>query len=85
MNSSLTIVDHPKQAAKFVADLDRARWHDQSLWFVRVKRDMQAQKLPEWEHLRETASKIKAHTIANWAKYLEQFEERATALGAKVH
>src|SRR5690348_14684788 len=85
MQSTLPIVDHPTAAAKFVADLDRAHWHDQSLWFVRVKRDMQAAKLPEWEHLRETAAQIKAHMIANWANYLEQFEERATALGAKVH
>ena len=29
---------HPKLAAEFVKNKDRAHWHDQSLWFVRSKR-----------------------------------------------
>ncbi len=76
---------HPELAAVFVADDKRAHWHDQALWFVRQKRDKQAQALPEWETLREMAARIKAHTLANLATYLEQFEQQATRLGATVH
>lgn len=77
--------DHALRAAEFVADSERAHWHDQALWFVRVKRDRMAQSLPEWETLRETAGAIKAHTMSRLGDYLEEFERRATALGAKVH
>lgn len=81
----LPIVDHPTAARAFVTDPNRSRWHDQALWFVRSKRDKQAASVPEWEYLRETASKIKTHTIANLAEYLEAFERNATARGATVH
>lgn len=76
---------HPNQAAKFVANTERAHWHDQSLWFVRVKRDRMAHSVPEWETLRELASQIKQHTVSRWADYLEEFERNATRLGAVVH
>ncbi|MEX2137687.1 MAG: lactate utilization protein B [Pirellulales bacterium] len=76
---------HAQRATRFVANADRAHWHDQSLWWVRVKRDRQAQSLPEWEELREAASQIKAHTVAHLADLLEQFEANATGLGATVH
>ncbi len=85
MAEELTVVDHPRAAAKFVRDDARAHWHDQALWFVRVKRDRMAQSLPEWETLRAKAAEIKAHTVGHLAEYLEQFERQATALGAKVH
>lgn len=77
--------NHADQAATFVADEERTHWHDRALWFVRAKRDKAAQSLPEWETLRETASQIKSHTMANLADYLEQFEENAARLGARVH
>ncbi|HEX3658876.1 MAG TPA: lactate utilization protein B [Pirellulales bacterium] len=77
--------DHPAQAEKFVADLPRAHWHDGALWFVRAKRDKAAQSLAEWESLRETAGRIKSDVIAHLADYLEQFEQNATRLGARVH
>jgi L-lactate dehydrogenase complex protein LldF len=76
---------HPRLAAIFVRDDERAHWHDESLWFVRTKRDRAAASVPEWETLRDTASAIKAHTISNLANYLEEFERNATALGAKIH
>jgi L-lactate dehydrogenase complex protein LldF len=78
-------VNHAALAAEFVANNDRAHWHDTSLWFVREKRDKQAHSLPEWEKLRETASGIKAHTMSQLAEYLEQFEREATKRGAIVH
>src|SRR6185295_11298542 len=50
-----------------------------------AKRDKMANSLPEWETLRECASQIKAHTLSRLADYLEEFEAKATKLGAKVH
>ncbi|MFO0580835.1 MAG: lactate utilization protein B [Anaeromyxobacter sp.] len=76
---------HPRAAAAFLKDEARAHWHDQALWFVRLKRDRQAQAQPDWEALRARASRLKAHTRANLAGYLEQFEREATARGAIVH
>lgn len=80
-----TQLDHPTAAAEFAADDERAHWHDQALWFVRTKRDRMAHSLPEWEVLREQASRIKQHTLSRLADYLEEFERQATRLGAVVH
>ena len=77
--------NHAVLATQFVADAERAHWHDEALWFVRVKRDKAAQSLPEWETLRETAAAIKAHTMSRLGDFLEQFERQAIGLGAKVH
>ena len=77
--------DHSENASAFVADDGRAHWHDQSLWFVRSKRDKAAATLPEWELLRQRASEIKLHTMSRLADYLEEFERNATKLGATVH
>lgn len=76
---------HAQLAEKYVADRERASWHDATLWFVRAKRDKAAQSLPEWEQLRSKASQIKAHTMSRLADYLEQFEREATKRGAVVH
>ncbi|WP_437185728.1 LutB/LldF family L-lactate oxidation iron-sulfur protein [Planctomicrobium sp. SH668] len=80
-----TATSHSKLAATFVDDLPRAHWHDQSLWFVRAKRDKAASTLPEWEDLRAKASEIKQYTMANLADLLEQFEKNASARGVHVH
>jgi len=76
---------HPQRAAAFLRDEPRAHWHDQALWFVRLKRDRMAQAVPDWEALRARASHLKAHVRANLAGYLERFEREATARGAVVH
>jgi L-lactate dehydrogenase complex protein LldF len=78
---------HPVRAAAFVArDAgQRARWHDQALWFVRARRDRAARALPEWEELRTEAQRIKAHTMARLPEYLAEFEDNARRTGAIVH
>ena len=85
MTQTLTHHEHPENATLFVANDSRAHWHDQSLWFVRSKRDKAAATLPEWEELRVRASQIKQHTMSRLADYLEEFERNATRLGAVVH
>src|SRR5690606_31537337 len=78
-------MSHPEAAARFLQDSERAAWHDQAIWFVRKKRDVAAQSLPEWETLREVASQIKQHTLSRLDEYLEEFERNATANGIVVH
>ena len=82
MNDSQT---HSQNAAEFLNDKARARWHDETLWFVRSKRDKAAHGVPEWEALREAASKIKEHTLSRLDEYLIAFEEKAIANGIQVH
>jgi L-lactate dehydrogenase complex protein LldF len=76
---------HAAKAARYVADDARVHWHDEALWFVRVKRDLQAASIPEWEELREAAAGIKMHTLSRLADYWEEFEKNAMANGIHVH
>jgi L-lactate dehydrogenase complex protein LldF len=85
VSATSTKSDHPSAAAAFIANRDRARWHDSSVWFGRTKRDRATHGVAEWETLREFASQIKLHTMSRLGEYLEQFEANATRLGAQVH
>jgi len=76
---------HAAAASTFIADEPRTDWHDETLWFVRSKRDKAAHGIAEWEQLREWASKIKEHTLSNLDNYLVEFEEKAKANGVTVH
>jgi L-lactate dehydrogenase complex protein LldF len=83
MNNTST--DHAGLAEVFNKDEERVNWHDETLWWVRQKRDKAAWQIPEWEALRETASSVKAQVLSNLHAYLLQFEEKATANGITVH
>ncbi len=78
-------MSHPTKASEFLQDAAKAKWHDETLWFVRDKRDTISKTIPEWEELRELASQIKDNVLANLDEYLVQFEEKATANGIQVH
>ncbi|HET7897411.1 MAG TPA: LutB/LldF family L-lactate oxidation iron-sulfur protein, partial [Flavisolibacter sp.] len=78
-------IDHSEAAAEFLKDRERARWHDETLWFVRSKRDKAAHNISEWEALRNAASQIKEHTLSNLDEYLLQFEAKAKENGIHVH
>ncbi|MCS7019915.1 MAG: lactate utilization protein B [Cytophagales bacterium] len=78
-------MNHAYEAAKFNRDVPRTNWHDETLWFVRQKRDAAVKAIPEWEQLRELASQIKANVLANLDEYLLQFEKNATQNGICVH
>jgi L-lactate dehydrogenase complex protein LldF len=77
--------DHASLAKQFINDEARTDWHDETLWFVRQKRDKAAHGLPEWEQLRTWASEIKDHTLSDLDAYLLEFEKNAIANGIKVH
>jgi L-lactate dehydrogenase complex protein LldF len=50
-----------------------------------VRRRDSAERLPEFEALRDAARDIKDHTLAHLDLYLEEYERRATAAGGHVH
>jgi L-lactate dehydrogenase complex protein LldF len=77
--------DHAALSDIFNEDEKRVDWHDETLWFVRAKRDKAAHNIPEWEMLRETASQIKDNVLSNLHDYLLKFEEQAQNNGIKVH
>ncbi|WP_165020202.1 lactate utilization protein B [Dysgonomonas sp. ZJ279] len=76
---------HTEAANRFIANKEQETWHNETLWMVREKRDRMAMAIPEWEKLRELASKIKMHTITHLDQYLEKFTENAEANGVIIH
>lgn len=78
-------MSHPENATEFLKDQNRSKWHDETLWFVRDKRDRISKTIPEWEQLRELASQIKDNVLANLGSYLEDFERNALQNGIKIH
>ena len=80
-----TTKNHAELSEAFIADEPRTNWHDETLWFVRSKRDKAVHQIPEWELLREWASEIKNHTLSNLDNYLIEFEKKAQANGITVH
>ncbi|MCO5946563.1 lactate utilization protein B [Mucilaginibacter flavidus] len=77
--------DHAALANEFNKDAPRVDWHDETLWWVRQKRDNAVKKIPGWEELREAGSQIKNNVLANLSGYLKQFEANAQANGVHVH
>ena len=82
MEKNLT---HSEASTLFNKDEKRVDWHDETLWFVREKRDKAAHQIPEWEILRETASQIKNNVLSNIHDYLTEFEENALKNGIIMH
>ena len=76
---------HAELAEQFNADEPRVNWHDETLWWIRQKRDKAAHNIPEWEQLREAASQIKNNVLSNLSEYLIAFEEKAKQNGIVVY
>src|SRR6202043_3097772 len=78
-------VDPEARAARFIALEVHESTHDRLVWGMRQNRDKEVAGVPEWEELRERASRIKEHTLTHLDHYLEEFETNATKLGTHVH
>jgi L-lactate dehydrogenase complex protein LldF len=78
-------VDQSEAADRFIAATEHEKMHDERLWDLRQKRDREMHGIPEWEELRDLASAIKEHTLANLDLYLNRFESNARAQGIHVH
>ena len=83
--SDVATKKHAELAGQFNNDENRVDWHDETLWWIRQKRDKSVHQLPEWELLRDAASKIKEHVLSNLNAYLESFEVNAISNGITVH
>ncbi|MBC7902096.1 MAG: lactate utilization protein [Gemmatimonadaceae bacterium] len=79
------MVNHVSLSETFNKDEERVNWHDETLWWVRQKRDKAVWQIPEWEELRDMASQIKMNALSNLHDYLLQFEKNALANGMVVH
>lgn len=78
-------MSHPQAASEFLKDQAKAKWHDETLWFVRDKRDRISKTIPEWEDLRNLASEIKDNVLSNLENYLVEFEKNALKNGVQIH
>jgi L-lactate dehydrogenase complex protein LldF len=78
-------VDQAGNALAFLEDETHEHAFDTLIWGLREQRDAAAREVPEWEQLRDLASQIKEHTLADLAHYLELFEARAKRNGVHVH
>jgi L-lactate dehydrogenase complex protein LldF len=78
-------IDQAENAELFIEDREHEHNFDRLLWAMRVARDRAAAAVPEWEQLRDLASRTKEHVLSHLAQYLEQFEESAKANGVHVH
>ncbi|MCZ4244439.1 lactate utilization protein B [Pedobacter punctiformis] len=77
--------DHAALADIFNRDEERVSWHDDTLWFVREKRDKVSKDIEDWEQLRNAASQIKDNVLSALDRYLIQFEKNALKNGVIVH
>ncbi|TLV03624.1 lactate utilization protein B [Dyadobacter luticola] len=82
---STATIDHAEASEIFNKDEPYVNWHDETLWFVRQKRDRSSKQLPEWEELRETASGIKHYVLSHMDELLINFEQKAKENGVHVH
>ena len=82
---SANTATHAELSDIFNEDEQRVNWHDETLWWIRAKRDKAAFRIPEWELLRETASQIKNNVLSDLHNYLIEFETKAKANGIIIH
>ncbi len=75
----------PEAAKKLVADTQLRHNVRHATNVIRRKRARVVDELPDWEELREAAHAIKEHTLRHLDFYLEQFEQKCTAAGGRVH
>ncbi len=76
---------HARKVEAFTADEARVDWHSAALLALRDKRDRQAKSIPEWEQMRETASRMKLHVLSHLPELLRQFAGNCEANGIVVH
>ena len=82
---SANTATHAELSDIFNEDEQRVNWHDETLWWIRAKRDKAAFGIPEWELLRDTASRIKNNVLSDLHNYLIEFETKAHANGIIIH
>ncbi len=85
MGASITPRPFRQSAAKAVNDANLKIALDRTTGLLKSRRAAILERFEDYERARAQGAAIKQHTLDNWAFYLEQFEERASAAGAVVH
>ena len=75
----------PIAAKKALANDQLRRNVHNATGIIRAKRALRVEEMPDWQQLRQSASEIKAHTLANLDHYLIEFERNCEKAGGKVH
>ena len=75
----------PAAAHRALADSQLRRNIGKATGTIRAKRAAAVAEVPDWEHLRDAGSAIKADVMARLPELLEQFEAAFTAAGGQVH
>jgi L-lactate dehydrogenase complex protein LldF len=81
---TLTSPAFKQNARAALADAQLQRALSKGLGFVERRR-LAAERLPEFDALRDAARDIKDHTLAHLDLYLEAYAARVTAAGGRVH
>jgi L-lactate dehydrogenase complex protein LldF len=81
----MKLQEFPAAAAASVADTQVRKNVRHATRVITIKRDKVVAEQTDWEQLRESARKIRQHTLRHQDTYLERFEANCTAAGGTVH
>ena len=84
MTLTVTSPAFKANAARAIADAPLQRALSRGSGFV-ARRQQAAERLPEFDALRDAARDLKNHTLAHLDLYLEAYDERLRAQGGQVH
>jgi L-lactate dehydrogenase complex protein LldF len=85
VGDAATAPDFPAAARSALANLQLRRNVRHATTVIRDKRAAVVSEMIDWEQLRDAAHHIKDHVLRYLDFYLEQFEERCTRAGGRVH
>ena len=77
--------DFPTAAADALTNAQLRRNVHHATDVISAKRAKVVGEMPDWEQLRETARRVKQHTMCHLDFYLEKFESACTRAGGQVH
>ena len=77
--------DFPTAALPLLQDIQLRKNVRHATGIIQGKRAHVVGEMPDWQALRESGQRIRAHSLQYLDLYLERFEERCTAAGGHVH
>ena len=85
VGDAATAAEFPDAARQSLANLQLRRNVRHATDVIRGKRAIVVGEAEDWQALRESGRQIKAHVLRHLDVYLQQFEERCTRAGGRVH
>ncbi|MGC2511280.1 MAG: lactate utilization protein B, partial [Acidobacteriaceae bacterium] len=77
--------DFPTAALPLLQDIQLRKNVRHATGIIQGKRARVVGEMPDWQALRESGQRIRAHSLQYLDLYLERFEERCTLAGGHVH